>query len=86
MYIGSVFLCNKIRLINGNPLKFLTILILVSLYVLQFDGFIDLDSYDTIALKIKGDGRSYISTVNSLSLCLLWLYNASFQVIICMAF
>ncbi|KAM7254608.1 hypothetical protein ACFE04_003988 [Oxalis oulophora] len=28
-----------------------------------FDGFIDLDSYDTIALKLKGDGRSYISTI-----------------------
>ncbi|KAJ0709737.1 putative complex I intermediate-associated protein 30 [Helianthus annuus] len=29
----------------------------------KFDGFIDLDPYDTIALKIKGDGRSYISTI-----------------------
>ncbi|KAJ9568508.1 hypothetical protein OSB04_004474 [Centaurea solstitialis] len=28
-----------------------------------FDGFIDLDPYDTIALKVKGDGRSYISTI-----------------------
>lgn len=35
---------------------------------LQFDGFIDLDSYDTIAMKIKGDGRCYISTVSALSL------------------
>ncbi|KAG9141014.1 hypothetical protein Leryth_012603 [Lithospermum erythrorhizon] len=33
----------------------------------KFDGFIDLDSYDTIALKVKGDGRCYISTVSSLS-------------------
>ncbi|KAI3759804.1 hypothetical protein L6452_07873 [Arctium lappa] len=29
----------------------------------KFDGFIDLDPYDTIALKVKGDGRSYISTI-----------------------
>ncbi|CAK7356467.1 unnamed protein product [Dovyalis caffra] len=29
----------------------------------KFDGFIDLDAYDTIALKLKGDGRSYISTI-----------------------
>ncbi|KAF9623697.1 hypothetical protein IFM89_003842 [Coptis chinensis] len=29
----------------------------------RFDGFIDLDSYDTIALKLKGDGRCYISTI-----------------------
>ncbi|PKI43809.1 probable complex I intermediate-associated protein 30 [Punica granatum] len=29
----------------------------------KFDGFIDLDSYDTIALKLKGDGRCYISTI-----------------------
>ncbi|CAL5401221.1 unnamed protein product [Camellia sinensis] len=28
-----------------------------------FDGFIDLDAYDTIALKVKGDGRCYISTI-----------------------
>ncbi|CAL5398027.1 unnamed protein product [Camellia sinensis] len=28
-----------------------------------FDGFIDLNAYDTIALKVKGDGRSYISTI-----------------------
>jgi hypothetical protein len=34
---------------------------------LQFDGFIDLDAYDTIALKLKGDGRCYISTVSILS-------------------
>lgn len=32
---------------------------------LQFDGFIDLDLYDSIALKLKGDGRCYISTVSS---------------------
>jgi len=36
---------------------------------LQFDGFIDLDAYDTIALKLKGDGRSYISTVSLFFLC-----------------
>ncbi|KAH1204484.1 putative complex I intermediate-associated protein 30 [Glycine max] len=30
---------------------------------LDFDGFIDLDSYDTIAMKLKGDGRCYISTI-----------------------
>ncbi|XP_016551664.2 probable complex I intermediate-associated protein 30 isoform X3 [Capsicum annuum] len=30
----------------------------------KFDGFIDLDGYDTIALKLKGDGRCYISTFN----------------------
>ncbi|CAI9280894.1 unnamed protein product [Lactuca saligna] len=29
----------------------------------KFDGSIDLDPYDTISLKIKGDGRSYISTI-----------------------
>ncbi|XP_050104447.1 probable complex I intermediate-associated protein 30 isoform X3 [Malus sylvestris] len=29
----------------------------------KFDGYIDLDPYDTIALKVKGDGRCYISTV-----------------------
>ncbi|KAL8458760.1 hypothetical protein ACS0TY_036317 [Phlomoides rotata] len=29
----------------------------------KFDGFIDLDSYDTIAVKLKGDGRCYISTI-----------------------
>ncbi|RXH67607.1 hypothetical protein DVH24_027754 [Malus domestica] len=29
----------------------------------KFDGFIDLDPYDTIALKVKGDGRCYISTI-----------------------
>ncbi|XP_059642422.1 probable complex I intermediate-associated protein 30 [Cornus florida] len=29
----------------------------------KFDGFIDLDPYDTIALKLRGDGRSYISTI-----------------------
>lgn len=33
---------------------------------LQFGGFIDLEEYDTIALKLKGDGRSYISTVSFL--------------------
>ncbi|OVA12208.1 NADH:ubiquinone oxidoreductase intermediate-associated protein 30 [Macleaya cordata] len=29
----------------------------------KFDGFIDLDSYDTLAMKLKGDGRCYISTI-----------------------
>ncbi|KAI5665355.1 hypothetical protein M9H77_15208 [Catharanthus roseus] len=29
----------------------------------KFDGFLDLDAYDTIALKLKGDGRCYISTI-----------------------
>ncbi|XP_072960443.1 probable complex I intermediate-associated protein 30 [Typha angustifolia] len=29
----------------------------------KFDGFIDLDAYDTIALRLRGDGRSYISTI-----------------------
>ncbi|KAE9453378.1 hypothetical protein C3L33_14747, partial [Rhododendron williamsianum] len=29
----------------------------------KFDGFFDLDAYDTIALKVKGDGRCYISTI-----------------------
>ncbi|XP_022158797.1 probable complex I intermediate-associated protein 30 isoform X2 [Momordica charantia] len=29
----------------------------------KFDGFIDLDAYDSIALKLKGDGRCYISTI-----------------------
>ncbi|KAI9119759.1 hypothetical protein K1719_009148 [Acacia pycnantha] len=29
----------------------------------KFDGYIDLDSYDTIAMKLKGDGRCYISTI-----------------------
>lgn len=40
-------------------------------FTLQFDGFIDLDSYDTIALKLKGDGRCYISTVSFVSFPLL---------------
>nr|DAD31311.1 TPA_asm: hypothetical protein HUJ06_010162 [Nelumbo nucifera] len=29
----------------------------------KFDGFIDLDAYDTIALRLKGDGRCYICTI-----------------------
>uniref|UniRef100_M4DHT2 NADH:ubiquinone oxidoreductase intermediate-associated protein 30 domain-containing protein n=1 Tax=Brassica campestris TaxID=3711 RepID=M4DHT2_BRACM len=29
----------------------------------KFDGFIDLDGYDSIAMRLKGDGRCYISTV-----------------------
>lgn len=31
---------------------------------LQFDGFIDLDGYDAIAVRLRGDGRCYISTVS----------------------
>lgn len=31
---------------------------------IQFNGFIDLDSYDTIAMRLRGDGRCYISTVS----------------------
>ncbi|XP_057810267.1 probable complex I intermediate-associated protein 30 [Salvia miltiorrhiza] len=34
----------------------------------KFDGFIDLDGYDTFALKLKGDGRCYISTVSNVTL------------------
>ncbi|CAL9165874.1 unnamed protein product [Musa hybrid cultivar] len=29
----------------------------------KFNGFIDLDSYDTIAMRLRGDGRCYISTI-----------------------
>lgn len=29
----------------------------------KFDGFIDLDSYDSVAMKLRGDGRCYISTI-----------------------
>ncbi|MQM00903.1 hypothetical protein Taro_033651 [Colocasia esculenta] len=29
----------------------------------KFSGFIDLDAYDTIAMKLRGDGRCYISTI-----------------------
>uniref|UniRef100_A0A0D3ETK6 NADH:ubiquinone oxidoreductase intermediate-associated protein 30 domain-containing protein n=2 Tax=Oryza TaxID=4527 RepID=A0A0D3ETK6_9ORYZ len=29
----------------------------------KFNGFIDLDAYDTIAMKLRGDGRCYISTI-----------------------
>lgn len=29
----------------------------------KFDGFIDMEPYDTVALKLKGDGRCYISTI-----------------------
>lgn len=32
--------------------------------IIQFDGFIDLDAYDTIAMRLRGDGRCYISTVS----------------------
>ncbi|KAF3519150.1 hypothetical protein DY000_02063730 [Brassica cretica] len=28
----------------------------------KFDGFIDLDGYDSIAMRLKGDGRCYVST------------------------
>ncbi|XP_068660911.1 probable complex I intermediate-associated protein 30 [Aristolochia californica] len=30
--------------------------------LILFDGFIDLDAYDTMAMKLKGYGRCYIST------------------------
>ncbi|KAF8401142.1 hypothetical protein HHK36_014446 [Tetracentron sinense] len=30
----------------------------------KFGGFIDLDAYDTLAFKLKGDGRCYISTIS----------------------
>ncbi|CAF1926384.1 BnaC05g13510D [Brassica napus] len=29
----------------------------------KFDGFIDLDGYDAIAMRLRGDGRCYISTI-----------------------
>ncbi|CAA6669195.1 unnamed protein product [Spirodela intermedia] len=29
----------------------------------KFNGFIDLDAYDTIAMRLRGDGRCYISTI-----------------------
>ncbi|RZC69924.1 hypothetical protein C5167_033040 [Papaver somniferum] len=29
--------------------------------VFFFDGYIDLDAYDTLAMKLKGEGRCYIS-------------------------
>ncbi|PKA61834.1 putative complex I intermediate-associated protein 30 [Apostasia shenzhenica] len=29
----------------------------------KFNGFIDLDAYDTIAMRFRGDGRCYISTI-----------------------
>ncbi|XP_078436107.1 putative complex I intermediate-associated protein 30 isoform X2 [Wolffia australiana] len=29
----------------------------------KFNGFIDLDAYDTISMRLRGDGRCYISTV-----------------------
>ncbi|EFH65132.1 hypothetical protein ARALYDRAFT_895093 [Arabidopsis lyrata subsp. lyrata] len=29
----------------------------------KFDGFIDLEGYDSIALRLRGDGRCYISTI-----------------------
>ncbi|KAG8494657.1 hypothetical protein CXB51_012330 [Gossypium anomalum] len=38
-------------------------LILANPFMSLFDGFIDLEAYDTIALRIKGDGRCYISTI-----------------------
>lgn len=38
--------------------------IFILLLFMQFNGFIDLEPYDTIALKLKGDGRCYISTVS----------------------
>lgn len=39
----------------------------------QFNGFIDLDAYDTIAMKLRGDGRCYISTVCILILRQYWM-------------
>ncbi|XP_042418370.1 probable complex I intermediate-associated protein 30 isoform X1 [Zingiber officinale] len=29
----------------------------------KFNGFIDLESYDTLAMRVRGDGRCYISTI-----------------------
>ncbi|XP_042413704.1 probable complex I intermediate-associated protein 30 isoform X2 [Zingiber officinale] len=29
----------------------------------EFNGFIDLESYDTLAMRVRGDGRCYISTI-----------------------
>ncbi|ONK55580.1 uncharacterized protein A4U43_UnF1380 [Asparagus officinalis] len=29
----------------------------------KFDGYIDLEPYDTLALRVRGDGRCYISTI-----------------------
>jgi len=29
----------------------------------QFEGYLDLDPYDTLALRVRGDGRCYISTI-----------------------
>lgn len=29
----------------------------------KFDGFIDLEAYDMLALRLRGDGRCYISTI-----------------------
>ncbi|RZB59028.1 putative complex I intermediate-associated protein 30 [Glycine soja] len=37
--------------------------LIIEIVLFEFDGFIDLDSYDTIAMKLKGDGRCYISTI-----------------------
>ncbi|KAK1291265.1 putative complex I intermediate-associated protein 30 [Acorus calamus] len=31
----------------------------------KFDGYIDLDAYDTLAMKVRGDGRCYISTIHT---------------------
>jgi hypothetical protein len=41
----------------------------------QFDGFIDLDAYDTIAMKLRGDGRCYISTVWIRFLSHFWIFD-----------
>ncbi|KAG0496096.1 hypothetical protein HPP92_000787 [Vanilla planifolia] len=29
----------------------------------KFDGFMDLDAYDMVTMKLRGDGRCYISTI-----------------------
>lgn len=31
----------------------------------QFEGYLDLDPYDTLALRVRGDGRCYISTIHT---------------------
>lgn len=46
----------------------------VFVYLLQFDGFIDLDAYNTIALKLKGNCRCYIYTVRYVALTLQTKY------------
>lgn len=31
----------------------------------QLEGYLDLDPYDTLALRVRGDGRCYISTIHT---------------------